>query len=154
MTKTTRHAQMVGRRGELMIELFLQDLDPVYVARSDLDFGYDFFVGFENAEGGINTSAVVARATEQAVRDRFHFPKNRYDELSHSNIPVLLLVANVKTNQLYYAWLTPDDTKGREGVQMISIPVNEVDEDAKQSIRRHLSGLTRRSTGAAVESVS
>lgn len=83
---------MVGRRGELIIELFLQDLDPIYVARSDLDFGIDFFVGFTNAKGGVNTSAVVAKATEQAVKGSFSFPKNRYDELSHSNIPVLLLV--------------------------------------------------------------
>lgn len=145
MSTTTNRAHMVGRRGELIIELFLQDLAPVYVARSDLDFGYDFFVGFTNAEGGVTTSAVVAKSTEQTVKASFPFPKNRYDELSHSNIPVLLLVANVKTNQLYYAWITSQKTNGREGVHMISIPVNEVDDEAKQIILQQLSGLTSHS---------
>jgi hypothetical protein len=139
---TTTRTHLIERRAELIIELFLQDLSPTYLARSDHDFGYDFLVGFSNPEGGVNTSAVVTKATEQAVKDNVPFPKNRYEELSHSNIPVLLLVANVKTNQLYYAWLTSQQTKGREGAQMISIPVNEVDEQAKKSILRQLSGQT------------
>ncbi len=143
MSTKTRH-HLIERRAELIIELFLQDLAPTYLARSDHDFGYDLLVGFSNPDGGVNTSAVVAKATEQVVKDSFPFPKIRYDELSHSNIPVLLLVANVKTNQLYYAWLTSLQTKEREGVQTVSIPVNEVDEQAKKSILQQLSGVTGR----------
>ncbi|NET58892.1 MAG: DUF4365 domain-containing protein [Symploca sp. SIO2E6] len=137
MNSLADRMQMVGHRGELMIELFLQDLEPGFVAQSTSDFGYDFFVGFTNADGGINTSAVVAKATEQPVSDRYCLPKNIYAQLAYSNIPVLLLVANVKENRLYHAWIKPQDsTDGANGT--ISIPVVEIDQEAQQSIRQRL----------------
>jgi hypothetical protein len=131
---------MVGRRGELIIELFLQDLEPAFVAHSTLDFAYDFYVGFTNSEGGINTSAVVAKATERPVGKRYPIQKKWHDQLAHSNIPVLLLVANVKENRLYYAWLTDEEAKAGSGTHVVNIPVMEVDEQAKEAIRQRLAG--------------
>ena len=120
-----------------MIELFLQDLEPAFLAQSTFDVGYDFFVGFINAEGGISTSAVVAKATEQSAPDRYCLPKERYDRLAYSNIPVLLLVANVKDNRLYHAWITPHESKDCAN-GTVSIPVIEIDARSHQSIHQKL----------------
>jgi len=128
---------MVDRRGELIVELFLQDLEPAFVAQSTLDFGYDFLVGFINAEGGINTSAVVTKATEQPVPDRYGLPKKIYEQLAYANIPVLLLVANVKENRLYHAWIKPQHSADCAN-GTISVPVVEIDREAQQSIRQQL----------------
>ena len=120
-----------------MIELFLQDLEPAFLAPSTLDVGYDLFVGFINAEGGISTSAVVAKATEQPVPDRYCLSKERYDRLAYSNIPVLFLVANVKENKLYHAWITPHGSKdGANGT--VSVPVIEIDARSHHSIHQKL----------------
>lgn len=142
MGSTSDRTKMVGRRGELLVELFLEDLQAEFVAQAEHSrgLGYDFFVGFRNQHGGVNTCAVVAKATEQPVGDRFRFPKRAYDQLSHSNIPVLLLVANVKDNRLYYAWIAPEDVERREDATVVPVPVTEIDDAAKQSIRNRLVG--------------
>ena len=54
MNNTQTNKQVISRRGELLAELFLQDLHPSFVAKPTADFGYDFFVGFPNTHGGIN----------------------------------------------------------------------------------------------------
>jgi len=67
MTIRQSRPYIIGRRGELIAELFLQDLNPSFVAKPTTDFGYDFFVGFPNSDGGINNYAVQVKATERPV---------------------------------------------------------------------------------------
>ncbi len=59
MTIKNSQAYMFGRRGELITELFLQDLNPSFVAKPSSDFGYDFYVGFQNANGGYMTTKIL-----------------------------------------------------------------------------------------------
>lgn len=121
-------AEMVGRRGELLAELFLQELGAQFVARPTADLGYDFFVGFNNADGGVNLVAVEVKATERSVQHRYPVPKQLFRRLAHSNIPVVLLVANVKENRLFYALPSsygPGDDAGANTVQVDLTPVND-----------------------------
>lgn len=132
-------AEIMGRRGELLAELFLQDLGAEFVARPTADLGYDFFVGFNNSDGGLNVAAVEVKATERPVKSRFPIEKRVFRRLANSNIPVLLLVVDVKENQLFYA--LPDDcTAGEDpGGNTVSIPLTLVDETTKRELR-HLLG--------------
>src|SRR5438045_3430855 len=99
MKRTNSHPELLGRRGELMAELFLESLDPVSVARPPQDFGYDLLVAFKNSKGGINTFGVEVKATQRPVPSRFVIDKRTYDRLAHSTIRGLLLVADVTHNK-------------------------------------------------------
>ena len=126
---------MLGRRGELLAELFLQELGAEFVARPTGDLGYDFFVGFNNPEGGVNIAAVEVKATDRPVQHRYPVQKRLFRRLANSNIPVLLLVANVKENRLFYALpgLCPPgvDLDG----DTVSVPVTAVDETTRDELR-------------------
>lgn len=135
---TRPKAEMLGRRGELLAELFLQDLGAEFVARPTADLGYDFFVGFNNPEGGVNLAAVEVKATEGPVSPLYRMQRRLYRRLANSNIPVLLLVANVKENRLFYA-LPGSSAPGEDrGAETVSIPVTPVDETTKDELRHLL----------------
>lgn len=138
MTAKQSQAYMIGRRAELIVELFLQEFNPSFVAKPTTDFGYDFFVGFPNADGGINNYAVEVKATERQVPSRFRMKTSLYERLAYSNIPALLLVVDVKQNRMFYAWLTPEATRSRNEAQTVSIPVTEVDDAAKEKLLNQL----------------
>ncbi len=141
MTIKNSQTFMTGRRGELIAELFLQDLNPSFVAKPTSDFGYDFYLGFQNANGGINNYAVQVKATSRPVPPRFPLDTELYKFLAHSNIPALLIVVDVKQNKLFYAWLTQEmgevDQKTKK---MIRIPVTEVNDLVKKELRQKLTG--------------
>ena len=118
--------------------MFLQEFNPSFVAKPTTDFGYDFFVGFPNADGGINNYAVEVKATERQVPSRFRMKTSLYERLAYSNIPALLLVVDVKQNRMFYAWLTPEATQSRNEAQTVSIPVTEVDDAAKEKLLNQL----------------
>ncbi len=140
MSTKNSHSQMVGRRGELIVELFLQDLEPAFIAQSPPDIAYDFFVGFPNSEGGINTCGVEVKSTERPVRGEYQVSAKVYERLAHSNIPVLLLIVDVKDNRLYYAWPTSEGTKPRSDARVARVPVIEVDDAARIALRSQLAG--------------
>ena len=105
MTKQTKANQVI-LRGELMAELFLQELEPKFLAETNIaNLPFDFFVGFSNSKGGVNTFAVEVKATENNIRNKFRLKADAYRALAYSNIPVLLLVVNVKDNHLLFVAL-------------------------------------------------
>ncbi len=134
---STAPANLVARRGELMAELFLQELEPAFVAQPVTDFAYDFFVGFSKPDGGINTYAVEVKATEQPVNGKYRMPANQYLYLANSNIPVLLLVVDVKRNRLFYAWPAADLAHGSV---FMTIPVVEISDEVRAKLRKQLAG--------------
>lgn len=136
--KDRAKAEITGRRGELLAELFLQDLGAEFVARPTVDLGYDFFVGFNNSDGGLNVAAVEVKATDRPVDLHFPVQKRVFRRLANSNIPVLLLVVDVKENRLFYA--LPDACTACEdsGGNTISIPLTVVDETTKSELRHIL----------------
>lgn len=134
----TTKKSIIERRGRLIAELFLQDLNPSFVARPTSDFGYDFLIGFPNTGGGINNCAVRVEATERPVSSQFPIDAETHTLLAHSNIPALLIVADVKRNRLFHAWLTPETAEGIAGTHRVGIPVTELGNP--EELRRQLAG--------------
>ena len=129
-------SQVAARRAELMAELFLQELEPQFLSRpTSMDVGYDLLVGFVNKKGGINTFAVEVRSTQQPPGARFPLPKRTVERFAVSNIPGLLLVADVKATQLYFAWLT---SKRDNGNTTVSIPLTAVNDATKKQLKKQL----------------
>jgi hypothetical protein len=135
LMKDKAKAELLGRRGELLAELFLQELGAVFVARPTGDLGYDFFVGFNNSEGGVNIAAVEVKATERPVHAHFPVQKRLFRRLAKSNVPVLLLVVNVKDNRLFYAVTGSYPIGDDAEANTVSIPVTAVDETTRDELR-------------------
>ena len=133
-------SEQVGRRGELIAELFLEDLKPEFLARSSEDIGYDFVVGFTNPKGGINTTGVEVKSTAINVPSRFPLEKRSYDRLANSNIPGLLLVVDVKLNKIFFAWPAPGDLAAGARGRMIAVPVTPLDNESRARLRGRLVG--------------
>ncbi len=133
MSKRERTIQ-VWRRAELMAELFLQELSPKFVARaSDQGMVFDYLVGFINRAGGLSTFAVEVKATEKEVGSTFELKAPEFTLLSQSNTPVLLLVVNVKSSSLYFAWPQEHRLKIYQN-RMVRLPVTKIDENARQEL--------------------
>ena len=118
-----------------MAELFLEGLQPVSVARPPHDFGYDFLVVFKNSKGGINTFGVEVKATERPVRSRLMIDKRIYDRLANSTPPGLLLVADVKRNELFFAWPSRADTRRSISV---TLPLTQIDSKTRAELHKRL----------------
>jgi hypothetical protein len=144
MSTQRSRSHLVARRAELMAELFLVDLGPQFLSRPTDDLGYDLLVGFLNTEGGINTFAVEVKSTERPLT-RFQLPRRSLERVVKSNIPGLLLVADVKQNRMYYAWLS-DDGNGDD--QSVSIPLTEVTEATQAELQRQLESPSARVAAA------
>ncbi len=121
-----------------MAELLFQELQPEFVARPSTDLGYDLFAGFRNPRGGINVIAVEVKSTENKVHDIFPIDKTRYGRWANSNIPVLLLVANVKANKLYYHWPSSSNFVDSQESKVVHISLTEIDPNNKNKLREQL----------------
>ena len=147
MSDRLSRTHLLGRRGELLAELFLQELGAEFVARPTADLGYDFFVGFSNPEGGVNIAAVEVKATDRPVQSRYPVRRQLYRRLANSNIPVLLLVADVKENRLFYAFPGSDANNGDPEAETVSVTLTAVDETTRDELRDLLANSQAAASG-------
>jgi len=144
MSESKSRSLYVERRGELLTELFLQDLNPEFVARATGDVGYDFLVGVRNSRGGVNNISVVVRTTERLVQNRFSLRREQYKRFAYSNIPVLLIVVDVKHNRFFYSWISSKDAVASKDAvvafesKVVMIRLTEVDDSTKEELREQL----------------
>jgi len=140
MTDITQN-RLIARRGELLAELSLQELNPFFVARNTREeLGIDFFVGFKNEKGGMNVVAVEMKATEHLPGNRIQIPGGTYQLLANSNIPGLLLVVDVKMSKCYYAQILP--SKGNSAKERVSVVVEEMTETSRARLIKQFSELS------------
>jgi hypothetical protein len=64
-----------------------------------------------------------------------------YKRLAHSNVPSLLLVADAKRNQLYFAW--PGEGEVNSSVRTVRVRVTPIDDEMKEQIRERLAGTDK-----------
>jgi hypothetical protein len=140
MSNIRSEAYIQARRGELLVELFLQDIGAMFLAKPDSDLGVDFLVAFENRSGGLSLSAVEVKVTGQPVPEKFPLARRTYARLANANVPGLLLVVDVKQNRIFHAWPNAEFLKGRAERNTISVSLAEIDVAAKESIRGLLAG--------------
>jgi hypothetical protein len=141
MNNTKSQAEIVTRRAELLVELFLQDLGATFVSDPRSAMGYDFIVAFPNGRGGTNFSAVEVKATDRPIGHSYPLDTKWYKRLVHSNVPLLLLVVDAKQNRLYHAWLGEGDLKKLNAdARTVRVPVVPIDDAVKEQIRERLVG--------------
>lgn len=100
-------------------------------------------VGFRNKRGGINTFAVEVKATEKPPVGGYRLGRSLFDRLVGSNVPVLLVVADVKRSELYYGWLGATETSVG---QSVTVSVTKLDDKAKLKLRKEFSAMEEGAT--------
>lgn len=111
-------------------------LGPEFLSRpTSGKIGYDLIVGFVNQRNGVNTFAIEVKATERPIGGRFQIVRQNFERLAYSNVPGLLFVADVKRNELSYAWL---DKRESSASASVSVPLIKLDESSKNELVRRL----------------
>ena len=114
-------AWYVAERTELMSGLFLQELG----ARNSLRTGpepapLDYVAIFGTDDLKLRIIGVEVKSTEKHLNGQFRFQAraDRVKALQSANVPILILVVNVKHNEIYYGWAK--DIEETQGTALIS----------------------------------
>lgn len=128
-------SELLHRRAEMIATLFLQDLKPEMLlhATPPNRFG-DYFAGFRTKNRRHVTIMIEIKATENPVTGPFRFYGS-----ANSNIPVLIMVVDVKANEIYFNWLSKAKTvsgshpSGRT-TSTLSVPLRKATETTKKEL--------------------
>jgi hypothetical protein len=130
------HSELLSRRAELMVELFLQELNPAFIAQPSRDIGFDYLVSFPSRRGSSNTFGVAVKATTKHDAPVFAVSKRMYNQLAHSNSSAFLLVADVKQNKLYFGFPPKIDT--RKTGSTIDVPLTQINSQTRKDLYKRL----------------
>jgi hypothetical protein len=137
MSDKNRKTWYIGERGELLAQIFLTDLNPINVNRSGENDLFDYMATFAAPNGMLRLIAVEVKATERPIKDKYAFKADLIRKLSSINIPVLILVVNVKSKAIYYTWaqtaakLLPRDADAAT----LQFPVKRADENKAELLQ-------------------
>jgi hypothetical protein len=97
----------VERRAEILAEFLLRDLNPKFLAQATFQGAvWDYMAAFQSKQGKLINITVEVKGTENPIRDEFIFPAppQQVNQFVNSNLPVLILVVDVKTNSFAWNW--------------------------------------------------
>ncbi len=102
-------AEIIGRRAELLARVFLEDLQPSFLASVEtVDVPFDFLAGFLSSDGILMVAAAIEVKGASSVEENRRFPLHRSQRqlklFRQSNLPLLYLIVDVKMNRFFYAW--------------------------------------------------
>jgi hypothetical protein len=104
----------ISRRGELLAQEFLMDLNPTYFASLGSNIALDYIAFFSKENGSPIAIAIEVKATEQEINNAFFLHSRQLERYQHSNIPVLLVVVDVKRNEVFFNWINETSLNGCE----------------------------------------
>lgn len=136
---SSQHSRLVARRGQLMAELLLLDLGAKRIFRqTNDDPECEYRVIFEKEKEDPNTLTVKLKSTVRPPGKRIQLERSEFEGLppSNCNLQPLLIVADVKQNQMHYAWL-PTAITSAKGAR-ISVPLIFLDDSKKAALKRKI----------------
>jgi hypothetical protein len=140
----------VDRRGKLLAELFLHQLEPDFVGDAGKeDIPFDYFVTISTPEKQIKTIAVFVQTTEEEIRNpwQVYFKEKVVPALQNSNIPVLLLIIDVKRGKVFFNWASRLEALESSGqgkqMQGFSFPLIEASEKTIRLLKKEIFKLEK-----------
>ncbi|MEB3120346.1 MAG: hypothetical protein VKL41_03890 [Snowella sp.] len=106
MTTLTTVPWYVTKRGELLTKQFLFEIEPddlIYTG-DHADHLFDYMALFLKPDGSPVTIAIAIKTTEEEIEGVYPFKVSDLEKFKNSNIPVLILVIDVKRNQYFLNW--------------------------------------------------
>ena len=143
MIEQTNKTWYVARGGELLAEQFLLDLAPHYLCpMNERGIGIDYMAFFSRSDGSIVVIAVEVKATQQEIKGRYSFPASQAKRLLKLNIPVLVVVIDVKENEIYFNWIKDaipvEQQKALSSVQSCRIILRESTQEERDKLKQEI----------------
>jgi hypothetical protein len=134
----------IGSRGEALALLFLNDLGAVTIRAESADMGFDLVAVFSRREM-MRVVMVEVRATERELASGVGYPvpARQSKAFRNSNVPLLLLVIDVKRNREFFAWIGRSaesrPRESRSGVTFVRI--RDADDQGREDLLRDVFGI-------------
>lgn len=107
MTDKKAKPWFIGERAEALAGLFVLDLEPDYLGKPNSPSApYDMIATFERPDGGLISIAIEVKGTEKPLADPFRvlLSRSQMHAVEKSNIPFVIVVVDVKTNDIGFNW--------------------------------------------------
>lgn len=132
-------AWYVARRGELLAEEFLLDLQPDNIVANPSEGAPVDFVAFFTTRDHIPvTIGVTVKATQKEINGNYSLAADQARRLLHSNLPVLIVVIDVKANEIYFNWIRdaiPLEKQADLGVRQVLLHLRKSSEEERRRLR-------------------
>lgn len=144
MTTTTEVPWYVTKRGELLAKQFLFELDPndlVYTGDHPEHF-FDYMILYLKSNGSPVTIAMTVKPTEEEIKGVYPVKLSELNRLKNSNIPVLMLIIDVKRNHYFFNWVNEiakfDDPDSSYLEQSILVPLRHGTAEEIQKLKQEI----------------
>jgi hypothetical protein len=94
----------VEERGILLAGEFLLELGAISAAAPPVGIGFDYLAFFKSNDI-VTIIAVEVKTTERQIKIRYTVPYSVLHRLQRLNIPALIIVVDVKQNDIYFTWV-------------------------------------------------
>lgn len=96
----------IQQRAAFLAEFFLRELNPKFLAQASFQGAvWDYLAAFKGKEGKLVNIAIQVKGTEAPILSEHVFPgPPNWMGSVNSNLPILVVVVDVKTNSLAWNW--------------------------------------------------
>jgi hypothetical protein len=135
-------ASIVGHRASLLAELFLNELGATVLRIPDArEIPLDYVAVFQHDDRATAIVGVEVKGTERLENGHFSMRQQWISEAQHWNIPVLLLVVDVKDNRVFYTFADELERQpSRARVANVQISVLNATENKDRLLQRVFQG--------------
>ena len=144
MTTKTKEPWYITKRGQLLSQEFLFELAPkqaIYTG-DEPDHLFDYMALFPKSDGSLVTIAIAVKATEEEIEGVYPFKISDLEKFKNSNIPVLILVIDVKRNKFFLNWaknaIVSEKKESLNSEQFVSIPLRQGTPEDIQKLKQEI----------------
>jgi hypothetical protein len=148
MTTKTKEPWYITKRGQLLSQEFLFELAPkqaIYTG-DEPDHLFDYMALFPKSDGSLVTIAIAVTATEEEIEGVYPFKVSDLEKFKNSNIPVLILVIDVKRNKFFLNWaensIASEEKDSLNLEQFVSIPLRQGTPEEIQKLKQEIMTIT------------
>jgi len=144
MTTKTKEPWYITKRGQLLSQEFLFELAPkqaIYTG-DEPDRLFDYMALFLKPDGSPITIAIAVKATEEEIEGVYPFKVSDLEKFKNSNIPVLILVIDVKRNKFFLNWaenaIVPEQKDSLNSEQFVSVVLLQGTPEEIQKLKQEI----------------
>ena len=144
MTTKTKEPWYITKRGQLLSQEFLFELAPkqaIYTG-DEPDHLFDYMALFPKSDGSLVTIAIAVKATEEEIEGAYPFKVSDLEKFKNSNIPVLILVIDVKRNKFFLNWaknaIVREQKDSLNSEQFVSVVLRQGTPEEMQKLKQEI----------------
>jgi hypothetical protein len=97
---------------------------------------------FPKSDGSLVTIAIAVTATEEEIQGAYPFKVSDLEKFKNSNIPVLILVIDVKRNKFFLSWaknaIVPEEKNSLNLEQFVSVTLRQGTPEEMQKLKQEI----------------